>query len=133
LFFPAIQQSRTAARQAACQNNLRQLGVALTEYSERNHKYFPPVPPQGNLAAAGVYAVQLLDNGLLDDPHQLLCPAIEEAQQDEPFRVPTAAELEAATGKQLEQLRRRMGGSYGYSLGYITDRGYQHVKNQGRS
>lgn len=133
LFFPAIQHSRTAARQAACQNNLRQLGVALTEYSQRNHHYFPPVPPQGNLAAAGVYAVQLHDNGFLHDPQQLLCPATEEARQGQAFRVPTAAELQAATGRKLEQLRRRMGGSYGYSLGYMTERGYQHVKNRGRS
>ncbi len=132
LFFPAIQHSRTSARLAGCQDNLRRLGVALTQYSERNGGYFPSVPTEGNLSAAGIYAVQLTGSGLLPEPHQLLCPATEHGHGRGPFQVPTPDQLQAATGTALQQLQRDMGGSYGYSLGYVNERGYQPIKNQRR-
>ena len=35
LFFPAISQSRYAARLQSCQNNLRELGFALVDFSQK--------------------------------------------------------------------------------------------------
>jgi hypothetical protein len=133
LFFPAIQHSRASARLNGCQNNLRQLGVALTEYSGLNHNYFPSVPSEGNLAAAGVYSVRLAEQGLLKDPSWLACPASEQARRGEPVRILSAAEVEAARGAALEQMRRQMGGSYGYTFGYVNERGYQNVRNRRRA
>jgi len=128
LLFPALQNSRTHARLRACQDHLRQLGLALTEYSQQHDDYFPSVPARGRLAAAGVYAPVLLGSGLLTDSEQVVCPDSPLARQRN-FRVPSISEIQMATAEELDRLRRLMGGSYGYCLGYIRDGTYQPTKN----
>lgn len=122
LVFPAIQNSRHGARLATCQNKLRLLGVAMTQYSNI-HGHLPFIPATGNMAAAGSYAPMLLQAGLLTSPSMLVCPESPLAKQRD-FRVPTPQELQAANPAALQYWHRVMGGSFGYHPGHIENDRY---------
>jgi hypothetical protein len=131
LVFPAISGTRFQARVSACQNNLRQVGQALTEYSQKNHDVFPEVPADGHLAAAGIWAPLLREQGFLAESERVLCPESPLAQERE-FRIPSVDELRAAVGKELVRIQQTMGGSYGYSIGYLAGGSYRPTRNLGR-
>jgi hypothetical protein len=129
LFFPAINQSRFAARVTQCQDNLRQVGIAMNDYSIAHNGFFPHVPLEGQCAAVGIIAVRLRDLGHLDGSHVVVCPASSLADKASDFRIPTLAEVQAARGTELARLHQRMAGSYGFNLGYAADGRYFPSKN----
>jgi hypothetical protein len=131
LFFPAILNSRYQSELAFCQNNLRRLAVALSNYADASDGYFPRVPTQGNRAIAGVYAPLLTENGWLDDPRAVICPSSELAQQPG-FRIPTLGELDRAEDEKLAQIQSLIGGSYGFNLGYLEGGVHSAAKHLGR-
>ena len=115
---PAIHSGRFQARLSTCQDNLRQLGLSLAEYSQKHGDYFPRVPIEGKLAAAGIYAPMLVRDGFLTETRRVICPESPLADQRD-LGIPSIEELEAASGQEAARLRRQMGGSYGYCLGHL--------------
>jgi len=129
LFFPALNQSRFAARLLGCQNNLRELGMGLTNYADLHQGYFPDIPAQGECAAAGIYATKLIEGGFLANPRVIICPASAAADEETDVLVPTSQELLNAQGPRLIVLQKKMGGSYGYNIGYVSGGKYQATRN----
>ena len=130
LVLPAINGTRFQARVTACQDNLRQVGQALTEYSHRTTTSFPRFPPRatwrrpescarscgrGFSCRARTGALSRLAAG----------PA-------EGFRVPSLDELRSAVGQELSRIQQKMGGSYGYCLGYFDHGVFQPTRNLNR-
>ena len=129
LFFPAVNQSRFAARLIGCQNNLRKLGMGLTNYSDLHQGYFPDVPAEGECAAAGIYATKLVEGA---------SSPIRTSSSARPRRWPMARSscacrprmnCKRAQGPRLIVLQKQDGGSYGYNLGYVSGGKYHATKN----
>lgn len=131
---PAALASREAARRSACANNLREIGAALVAYSDGSRGFFPVIGPRGH---AGMFAVQLADGGYIDRgvlEQCLICPSSPLADRIAEDRVrvivPTMDELRIAHAHVFEPMRRVMGGSYAYRLGYVHAGTYTPVRNR---
>ncbi len=134
IFFPVIASSRYTSRLIHCQDNLRQLGLALVNYSDKlGGGFFPAVASEGNRAFAGIYAPTLLDSGYLDDANNLICPSSALAERRPAFRVPTSAEIDSASPQAIILIRQHAGGSYGYTLGVMVHGVHVAPRNQGRA
>lgn len=137
LFVPALQDSRDSARRRDCQNNLRELGVLLTQYAEEHNGYIPRVAPSDN---AGVFAVRLVDEGYTTAPElarRLVCrssPLAEEVRAGRlVVRIPRGSQLQIMHGTELAVIRQSMGGSYAYRLGYVDGNRYNDIRDEGLS
>ena len=123
LLFPALNYSRNQGRLAACQNNLRQVGMAFMDYSSIHEGGFIAIPDQGNLAASGCYGPILKDAGLLKDDSLLACAGLVDVA---PVVIPSVEQVEAAeTETQRSHYRKTMGGHFGYSMGFQDGDRYQ--------
>ncbi|MEM6981228.1 MAG: hypothetical protein AAF539_16340, partial [Planctomycetota bacterium] len=75
---PSLVEGRFEARRRACENHLRELGVAMTQFVNRNAEArLPSVPREGHRAFAGIYSPQLRTAGLLQDATLITCPSVE--------------------------------------------------------
>ena len=128
LMVPAVQNSRFHGRITACKDNLRELGVSLTQYSEHHDGYFPRIPTRGKLAAAGIYAPTLVSQEYLVEPQRVVCPGSPLAER-RTFRLLTLDALRSAPPAELPTLRAEMGGSYAYALGHVVDGEYRDSQN----
>jgi hypothetical protein len=127
LVTPAVFETRAASRRAACESNLRTLGAALFDYQDEHNQQLPRVEPGQN---AGMYALALVEGGYLTREEirdRLVCPESKLAEDifdgRAAIEIPSREELAAASGARLAELRKRMGGSYAYSLGYQNETG----------
>ena len=132
LLFPALLHSRYDSHIAACQYQLQELSRSLLSYSDKNAGYFPMIPASGNRSVAGIYAPVLVHEGYLANSRSLVCPSSRLAHCADRWRVPTWGELDQAQARALRVLQRHLGGSYGYTLGYLDNGCYRPVRNAGR-
>ncbi|MBA3481115.1 MAG: DUF1559 domain-containing protein [Pirellulales bacterium] len=126
LVMPALFESRDATRRSVCQNNLKDLGVALFAYQEPRKQQLPAVQPG---ESAGVYAIELLEHGRFTREQLqelIVCPESPLADEVSAGRVvvfiPTRRQYEAATGREREQMVTTMGGSVAYRIGFVVNR-----------
>ena len=128
LILPAVNHSRFTARLNQCQDNLREIGVALQRYSQGNNGYFP-ADKDNRLSAAAIAAPMLLEQGYITDANRFSCAAGEACN----FPLPTLEEFAAAHGEDLSRLAGQAGGSYGMTLGHMENGRYVPTRNQGRA
>ena len=122
LFFPALNQSLIQAQRAACQNNMRQIGMALHEHSALDPRgSFPQVDQSGNRAVAGIYAPILVNQQLVRDSGTFLCPSSSRSRRGAKLHTPTLEEIDKAADDALAFLQQQMGGDYGYNMGYTQN------------
>jgi len=137
LLLPALHQGREASRRLTGQNNLRAIGQALIRYAEQHRRDLPRIGPEEN---AGIFAVRLARSGMIDSQQLaklLVCPSSPLAEEiftgRAEIRIPTARQLARANPQKLLLIRRRMGGSYAYRLGYFHQGAYHDIPFTGRS
>jgi prepilin-type processing-associated H-X9-DG protein len=134
LFMPALSNSRYAAQLAQCQNNLRNIGRSLMQFGQAHNGQLPKVPERGKLAAAGVDAPRLVETGHREVSDWVVGPASDLAERRSDWSMPSISDLQAASGEQLVAMHQTMGGSYGYSLGYVDiDSQKYHGPSSGES
>src|SRR5436309_5654296 len=89
LLVPAVQKVREAAARASCQNNLKQIGLAVHNY-ESNYKRFPP---------AGVYPAAATASDAWS-VHAVILPFIEQANLYQQVNFSLAANVQDAVTRQ---------------------------------
>lgn len=131
LVIPGISYSQFNAKLASCQNNLKDIGLAIHQYSEQNpNGFIPEIPTEGPYSVAGVYAPKLLEMGLVEDSRIFYCAASDLASRPQPPEIPTWGELvslKGDTSKKLDGQLSNLGGSYAYNLGFVQNGQYQTV------
>lgn len=123
LVLPLVYDAVSDSRAHRVERNLQRVAEALHGYGE-NHGILPTPPDGGPLSRAGLYAPTLVsERRLLADDGSLLVPDSQLARSGS-FRVPSREELEAAVGTpRFDDLVRRMGGDFGYTLGHRNSEG----------
>ncbi|TWU34124.1 hypothetical protein Q31b_55950 [Novipirellula aureliae] len=154
LILPSLAEGRFESRRAACQDQLRQFGTALTQFVNRDEQSrLPAVAKEGPEAFAGIYAVRLNEAGLLGDvssgpttrdsssEHYMLsrwCPSLGRPtanafSKSSIDHVATIDELHHADHDTLRELQQLAGGHYAYTLGVVDGNDFGSPKFESRS
>lgn len=123
LVFPSLARSRFLARLATCQNNLRQVGIALWHDSElRPDRSYSRMPWEDDRVVAGMMASSLVERQLVSSPDVVVCPTSDLSVLTPGYPMPTIPQVRKTSGEELKRLQRLVGGSFAYPVGF-TDNG----------
>ena len=104
LLLPKVYQSQVQSKLLACQNNLKDIGLAAADYSRRNGGYYPVAQPGDRVNAAGMWAPTLVSQNYLQQPGKsVVCPSSPLAD-DPQFHEPTLEEVQAMSAAQLAEI-----------------------------
>jgi hypothetical protein len=119
LVFPSLARSRFLAQMMACQNNLRQMGMAMLLDSEtRPDRMHMRMPWEDRRVVVGMTASTLVERQLVSSPDIAVCPTSDRGNLVPGYPMPTRDQWGNASGDELKRLQRLVGGSYAYPLGY---------------
>ncbi len=139
MLLPAMVESREASHRIACQNNLRQLGVACVRYADAHGGYFPHIRPGEN---AGFFVVRLAQNGGIDAgelERWLVCPSSPIADQVSScgetgggrlLQIPSPEQLAAVDCRSRTLIVEALPNSYAYRFGYWQGGRYIAIRKQ---
>jgi hypothetical protein len=130
LVAPALYQSRVQALKNVCQNNLKDIGTALANYSNLHGGFYPTPPQQGGKTYASMWGPLLKDHLTSED--KVACPTTS-AQCDPKLRLPQKHELEAMNEQQLQALVARLNRGIGFTFGFEDNGVYKIPRNLHRS
>lgn len=131
ILFPAISWSRFNSRISSCQNNLRHVGLAMLQYSDLHGQPNIQIPSaSSHRSATSSFVPVLLEVGLIEDESTFSCAGLGDV--DLPS-IPSRNQLSNAQGSQLSELQQRMGGHFGYALGFFEGKTWQAPRNVGSS
>ncbi|HUP80330.1 MAG TPA: hypothetical protein VM260_17375 [Pirellula sp.] len=132
LLLPSIWYSRESSRRISCASNLRELGHAISLFSQVDtERRLPRIEVDGPLSFAGVYAMRLKDAGLLESRKWIWCPAVESFDVDQP--IPSLQTFLAASPRQQQNLKNTVGGNYSFNLGNEVEGDYVTPGFNGKS
>lgn len=75
LLFPAFAKARESARRASCSSNLKQIGIALMQYTQENDEHLPPYELGNTLGPASFHTWHYLIEPYLKSTQVFACPS----------------------------------------------------------
>ncbi|MCC7086987.1 MAG: hypothetical protein IT427_18460 [Pirellulales bacterium] len=132
LIGPAIFQARQQALRLTCQDNLRDIGTALSSYSNLHEGMYPSLPQRGGAAYAGMSWGPMLKDHLSGDD-RMLCPSSPSPCKSQQEYVPRLDRLQGMTDDQIKAALPQLASIYGFTLGYDDGVQYRVHRNHRRA